>query len=168
MQAIRFHFNTLFWKVLWVFHFSCFGKKLKSVLVTTNQLFCNGTLQQRLNISDLSKSTLLLMFPTSVKCWELSPIHLAVQCTEQGGQLDESKLHKHQNKMGSLSIATRKLQEELENQLHLRSCLLQPLFAVLLTWMQIIHNFITLVMNVLRLQKCFLWVSKCYMFFCTI
>lgn len=134
-------------------------KKLKSVLVTiTNQLFCSGTLQQRLNISDLSKSMLLLIFPTSVKCWELSPIHLAVQCREEGGHWAESKLHKHQNKMGSLSslsIATRKLQEELENQLCFMSFLLHPLFAVLITWMQIIHNFIALVNECFKTAKMF-------------
>lgn len=82
-----------------------------------NQLFCSRFLQQTLNISDLSKSTLLLIFPTSVKYRELSPFHFVVQCREKGRQWAERNLHNHQNKMGSLSTAIRKMQEELETQL---------------------------------------------------
>lgn len=118
-------------------------KKINSILaIMTNQLFCSRSLQQRLNISDLSKSTFLLIFPTSVKCWELSPIHFVGQCREKNGQQAESNLQKHQNKVVSLHTAVRKMQEELENlwdflcnSLPIQSLFECKLFLPLLHWL---------------------------------
>lgn len=143
VQAIRFQFNTRFWKALWVFSLKNFFSKA-SWLQWQTSLLCSGSLQWSLNVSDLSKSTLLLIFPTGVKCWEPPPSHSAVQWGDKDGPWAESNLHQHQKKMLFLSTAIGQMQV-VKNQLYfMRFFFFCNSLFVLFAWIQIISNLTTL------------------------